>query len=299
MKIEWLRCFNEIAQTNSISKAAQNLYISQPALSKIIKHLESETGEILLLRSPFGVRLTQQGEILWRYAQEILRLYDGYQQEKSACRLPDNAFAGVLELAISPLILQSHYQIIVKRLGQRFPQIKLRLVEADLDTGEQLILQDPYTLGLLLYDRDVPLQLDSRIFVEEIYAVEVVMCMSADSPYATQKTIDFAEIPLERQIATSFSKRNSAFPAGDYNCYTTNLDIIIQKLLSSQDVCVSLPRFIAEHKLISPHIICLPVTNHAMSSVYFLGNRLALEQHVYAPTFIRTLQAELLACLLS
>ena len=86
MKIEWLRCFNEIAQTNSISKAAQNLYISQPALSKIIKHLESETGEILLLRSPFGVRLTQQGEILWRYAQEILRLYDGYQQEKSACR---------------------------------------------------------------------------------------------------------------------------------------------------------------------------------------------------------------------
>ncbi|MBQ2994089.1 MAG: LysR family transcriptional regulator, partial [Peptococcaceae bacterium] len=50
MKLEWIRCFYEVAQTGSISKAAQNLFITQPAATKMIHALESELNEVLLHR---------------------------------------------------------------------------------------------------------------------------------------------------------------------------------------------------------------------------------------------------------
>lgn len=47
MRLEWIRCFNEVAKSGSITRAAQNLYITQPAVTKIIHALEAEVEETL------------------------------------------------------------------------------------------------------------------------------------------------------------------------------------------------------------------------------------------------------------
>ncbi|MBQ2368931.1 MAG: LysR family transcriptional regulator, partial [Peptococcaceae bacterium] len=76
MKLEWIRCFHEIALTGSISKAAQKLFITQPAATKMIHSLEAELGETLLIRTSSGVTFTEQGVIFLKYCQQVLNSYE-------------------------------------------------------------------------------------------------------------------------------------------------------------------------------------------------------------------------------
>lgn len=66
----------KIHELGSITKAAESLYISQPALSKYIRNLERELGVSLVEREYSPVRFTEAGEIYFRYAKEALKNYD-------------------------------------------------------------------------------------------------------------------------------------------------------------------------------------------------------------------------------
>ena len=81
MKLEWIRCFHEVALTGSISKAAQNLFITQPAATKMIHSLEAELGETLLIRTSSGVTFTEQGVIFLKFCQQVLNSYENYLSE--------------------------------------------------------------------------------------------------------------------------------------------------------------------------------------------------------------------------
>ena len=60
------RIFCEVAKTGNITKASENLYVSQPAISNAIKELESELGGQLFVRQNKGVVLTSYGEIIFK-----------------------------------------------------------------------------------------------------------------------------------------------------------------------------------------------------------------------------------------
>lgn len=65
--LNYYKIFYEVAKTGNISKAAENLYISQPAVSKSITKLETSLNHTLFTRSKKGVRLTEEGETLYRH----------------------------------------------------------------------------------------------------------------------------------------------------------------------------------------------------------------------------------------
>ena len=67
---DWYRIFCCVAECESITAAAEKLYISQPAVSQIIRQLEDALHCILFVRSSRGVRLTAEGETLYRYAAQ-------------------------------------------------------------------------------------------------------------------------------------------------------------------------------------------------------------------------------------
>ncbi|MFC4778294.1 LysR family transcriptional regulator [Paenibacillus sp. GCM10023252] len=73
MRMEWLEAFRTTAETQSLTKASELLHISQPALGKQIKNLESEIGASLFHRSTTGVTLTSAGERLLTASQDILK----------------------------------------------------------------------------------------------------------------------------------------------------------------------------------------------------------------------------------
>ncbi len=81
MRIEQLRSFLEVASSKSISIAAENLYITQPSLSRSLKLLEEELGLDLFIRSSDGVRLTTEGKKLLPIVQNILQQLDNLKQQ--------------------------------------------------------------------------------------------------------------------------------------------------------------------------------------------------------------------------
>lgn len=64
------RVFYTVANTGNISKAAEQLFISQPAISKSIRKLEQSLDVTLFSRNSRGVQLTEEGEILYTYVQK-------------------------------------------------------------------------------------------------------------------------------------------------------------------------------------------------------------------------------------
>ena len=73
--------FIKIHELGSITKAAESLYISHPALSKYIRNLERELGVSLVEREYSPVRFTEAGEIYFRYAKEALKNYDKMRRD--------------------------------------------------------------------------------------------------------------------------------------------------------------------------------------------------------------------------
>ena len=68
LRIEQLRYFLEVATSRSISTAAQNLFISQQALSTSLRKIEAELGLTLVVRSKTGIVLTEDGRLFAQYA---------------------------------------------------------------------------------------------------------------------------------------------------------------------------------------------------------------------------------------
>ncbi len=81
MDVRNLRTLAEVADRGSFSAAAEALGISQPAVSQQIRALERDAGMALLDRGPRGARLTDRGQVVYRYAQRMVALSDELQRE--------------------------------------------------------------------------------------------------------------------------------------------------------------------------------------------------------------------------
>ena len=93
-----LRAFAAVAREGSFSRAAETLYVSQPAVSKHVAALEAEVGEQLLVRGPGGVELTPAGQVLADY---VLRAQALLANARRALGEGEHAQIGTLALAAS------------------------------------------------------------------------------------------------------------------------------------------------------------------------------------------------------
>lgn len=83
MRLEQLQYFIEVTRHNSISRAANNVFLSQPALSAAIKALENELGKTLFKRTKKGLFLTEYGSKIYGDALQIVRMIDNWHQYKT------------------------------------------------------------------------------------------------------------------------------------------------------------------------------------------------------------------------
>lgn len=124
MRLEQLYYFYEISKTQSISSAAENLFISQPSLSNAISSLEKELNIKLLIRSKSGVKLTEQGFEFLQLAQNIIgdieKIYNLSDQKASEPQITLFALPSIA-CSILPNVLTNY--------KQAFPQIQVQIHE--------------------------------------------------------------------------------------------------------------------------------------------------------------------------
>lgn len=143
MHIESLKYFKKIAELKSISKVANNSHISQPALSQQIQKLENSLGKELFIRSNRGVKLTESGQTVLKYADNILRTYNKMISDLKKEQSQEIKIEGEHTIATYCL------PCAILNLQFKFPNHKYNLVSAATDKIEQDVLSDICEVGFI------------------------------------------------------------------------------------------------------------------------------------------------------
>ena len=112
MDIRSLQYFNQVADSGNITRAARQLHVSQPALSRQIKEMETELGVQLLIRGHNRVQLTQAGQYLYNRGNEIIGLMNHTIQNVSE----QDEINGVLEIGAGENIALLPVMTVIKLL---------------------------------------------------------------------------------------------------------------------------------------------------------------------------------------
>ena len=131
MDTRHLRAFLRIAETGSISRAAESLGIAQPSLSQQLLRLEDEAGSPLFRRTPRGVTLTEAGRVFEAHARSLLLASD--QAIEDVRRFRGEA-SGQVRLAVPFSVSRVAGLALIEAHRRTAPQVGFRLVEAS--TGQ-------------------------------------------------------------------------------------------------------------------------------------------------------------------
>ena len=122
-----------IAQEKNISKAARKLYITQPALSRALHHIEDELGTELFVRSNRQYIPKYTGELYLEMARSVLAAQQGFQDKLKHYKSAKN---GTLSLGITPGRGRFLLPRVLPAFKKIFPEYNLKLWEEDVDTLE-------------------------------------------------------------------------------------------------------------------------------------------------------------------
>lgn len=140
------RIFYTVAKTKNISKAAKELYISQPAISKSIQKLEDSLGCELFRRSSRGVLLTEEGELLFTHvssAFETLSL--GEDKLKNSLELG----VGHLKIGVSSTLCKYILLPYLKEFTKKYPHINISITCQSTNETLQLLEENKIDIGLI------------------------------------------------------------------------------------------------------------------------------------------------------
>ena len=141
-----LKVFRTVAEQLSFRKAAELLFLTQPAVTLQIKALEEDLGLRLFDRTGGHVALTRQGAALLRYAQKIAALASEAEQKLSATA---GRLSGTLALGVSTTIAQYVLPRLLALFLAEHPRLQLSLRSGNTEAIVQLLLEDKISLGLI------------------------------------------------------------------------------------------------------------------------------------------------------
>jgi DNA-binding transcriptional LysR family regulator len=146
MNLNHLRVFASVAEHGSLTRAARELRVSQPAISKQLSDLEHDLKTPLLDRLPRGVRLTAAGEILYIHAQRILQAERTAEQELLDLR---GLGRGLLAVGASTTVGSYLVPSLFGELHRLHPGVQLELTIANTATIQTAVLENRLDVGLI------------------------------------------------------------------------------------------------------------------------------------------------------
>lgn len=200
-----LEAFIKVVDLGSVSSAAKVLNVAQPALSQHILSLESDFRCKLLERSARGVKPTEAGRILYRYAKSIQR-----QIEEARRTILDNKpeLTGNVTVGLAPLSSAALLAVpLLTRVHERFPGIVLHIFDSFGITLSELMLKGSMDIAVLYGDRPFT-GLDYKpLFQEQFYLVAPRMMFPEQELTVPISASELAEIDLLLPPRESFLRQ--------------------------------------------------------------------------------------------
>ncbi len=214
MELRVLRYFLAVAREESISGAADYLHITQPTLSRQLMELEEELGTKLFLRGKRNrrVRLTDEGMLLRRRAEEIVELADKTEAEFTAKdeRISGEVYIGSGETDAMRLIAQT-----AQNLRKEYPHIRYHLFSGNADDVMERLDKGLLDFGLLIGSANIEKYDHIQLPATDTWG----LLMRKDSPLAQKDVIrpqDLKGIPLLGSRQAVMRNELSEWYGGDF-----------------------------------------------------------------------------------
>lgn len=184
MEIDQLRYFLQVARRASFTRAAEDLLISQPALSRSIQKLEEELGQPVFERKARSVSLTDAGTLLQARAQQVLTILEDTRAE-----ITDDGCSGRVRVGAIPTIAPYFLPEVLRQFADRFPQASVIVQEQTTDLLLKSCTQGEIDLAIVALP--VPVR---YLEVEELFQEELLLVVPPGHPLADKPQIRLNDV---------------------------------------------------------------------------------------------------------
>lgn len=197
-----------IADTQSISKAAEELFIAQPSLSQALQRIERELGTHLFIREPRGMKLTYAGEKYYLMAKEILDIYSDFKSEITHI---NELKAGRLVIGIARYMGMNILPNILPKFNKNYPNIEIIIREENTRVLENLVLGGNVDFALThVHKKEMNEKINYEILKEDEFLLVTPKAYLKDSDKIKVKDgksyVDLRDLEGEKFILLDINK---------------------------------------------------------------------------------------------
>ncbi len=166
-----------VAEEQNITAAARKLYLTQPALSRLLLNLEKELGAKLFIRDHGTLRLTQTGEIYLKGCRDILQINKSMEREISD---RNGSIGGKLLVGVSTVMGEFLLPRVLNDFEEKYPRVELEFIESGANGLLNLVASGKVDMALS-YDNDHP-ELNYMVLHRDPVRVQVPPYFAAEHP---------------------------------------------------------------------------------------------------------------------
>lgn len=196
-KLDLYRVFSIVAKNSSFSRAAKDLFMTQPAVSQAMMQLEKELGTRLFNRTPKGVTLTTEGRLLYEYTNSALGLLDAGEEKLLEFK---NLTTGQLKIGVGDTISRFFLMPYLEAFHTMYPNIKLQMLNGTTSEICNFIKSGEVDIGLCNFPiEDQTLQLTACTEVQDIFVCGEKYKMLASKSLSYEDLLKFPLVFLEKK----------------------------------------------------------------------------------------------------
>lgn len=213
MTLQQLRYVIKIVETGSITKAAEELFVSQPSLSKAVSELEKEMGITIFFRSSKGVYLSEEGSRFLTYARQVMEQADLLEEKYKYSEPSKRVFA----------VSAQHYSFVVNAFVDLVKDYQEKKYEFSLrETRTYDIIEDVRTgrseLGVIYkseFNKDVidKTLKDAYIDFESLFVAKPHVFISRNHPLAAKEVVTLDDLKIYPRLTFEQGIHNSFYLA--------------------------------------------------------------------------------------
>jgi DNA-binding transcriptional LysR family regulator len=233
MDFRELEYFTVIAQTCNLTRAAKQLYVSQPTLTKFLQRLEHSVGMPLFQRTGKQMTLTYAGQQYLHYAEQLLRLKQEMDASMEGLLRVER---GILRVGMPPLRCSVTLPLVLPKFRQIYPNVEFYLAEESSESLDHSLLDGQIDLAFYNLSERKPYLCYELLAKDEVYAA--VQKGHPVSKYAWHdKMSDAPLIRLENLCDETFILQNRNQRMGQYLLREINeKHITPRKILESSNI---------------------------------------------------------------
>ncbi|MDF2485856.1 MAG: hypothetical protein K0R46_2024 [Herbinix sp.] len=239
--------FNCVSEAGNISRAAKQLYISQPAVSKSIQGLEENLGVTLFIRSSRGVKLTDEGKLLYEYTQSA---FETLKCGEDNLRHVHDLGIGHLRIGASTTLCKYLLLPYLNGFVKDNPHIKITIDNQSSSHTMKLLENNALDIGLIAKPNNDAFHFHSLGPIEDIFVAtksyldNLKLRENSSDIFSSANIMLLDEENISRKYIDLYFKTNSIEPM--HILEISNMDLLIEFAKTSLGVACVIKEFVAK-----------------------------------------------------